>query len=68
MRRAIDSKSQKLKTVLLEQTLRKEFLQGAAKDEKKVVKAFVDSNKENMLKTKPKVWNYSRSGVGDFVA
>lgn len=55
MRRAIDLKSQKLKTVLLEPAMRKEFLKGAANDEKKVVKAFVESNKENMLKTKPKV-------------
>ena len=35
--------------------MRKEFLGGTSKDEKKAVKAFVEQNKENALKTKPKV-------------
>ena len=55
MRRAIDRKSEKLKNVLMEPAMRKEFLRGAAKDEKKVVKAFIDVNSSDMLKTKPKV-------------
>lgn len=55
MRRAIDRKSEKLKSVLLEPAMRKEFLKAVAKDEKKVVKAFVDANSGDMLKTKPKV-------------
>lgn len=55
MRRAIDRKSEKLKNVLLEPAMRKEFLKAVAKDEKKVVKAFVDANSGDMLKTKPKV-------------
>lgn len=55
MRRDIDRKSQKLKTVLLDPAMRKEFLGGISKDEKKAVKAFVEQNKENALKTKPKV-------------
>lgn len=55
MRRAIDRKSQKLKEVLLDPAMRKEFLKGAKAEENAVVKAFVENNKENMLKTKPKV-------------
>lgn len=55
MRRAIDRKSEKLKNVLLEPSMRKEFLKGVAKDEKKVVKGFIDVNSSDMLKTKPKV-------------
>ncbi len=55
MRRDIDRKSPKLKSVLLEPAMRKEFLGGVSKDEKKAVKAFVEQNKENALKTKPKV-------------
>lgn len=35
--------------------MRKEFLKGAAKNDTKVVKAFVAANAENALKTKPKV-------------
>ena len=35
--------------------MRKEFLRGVGKDEKKVIKAFVGMNVEGMLKTKPKV-------------
>lgn len=55
MRRAIDRKSEKLKNVLLEPAMRKEFLGGVSKDEKKAVKAFIDVNSNDMLKTKPKV-------------
>lgn len=41
--------------MLLNDGMRKEFLSGAAKDGVKAVKAFVKSNAENALKTKPKV-------------
>ncbi|KAL8745702.1 MAG: hypothetical protein Q9184_007840, partial [Pyrenodesmia sp. 2 TL-2023] len=54
MRRDIDRKSHKLKSVLLEPAMRKEFLGGIPKDEKKAVKAFCQQNQENALKTKPK--------------
>ncbi|KAL9004198.1 MAG: hypothetical protein Q9188_002971 [Gyalolechia gomerana] len=54
MRHAIDRKSQKLKTVLMEPSMRKEFLGGIPKDEKKAIKAFCEHNRENALKTKPK--------------
>lgn len=55
MRNAIDRKSPKLKIVLMEPSMRKEFLGGIPKDEKKAVKAFCEHNRENALKTKPKV-------------
>lgn len=55
MRKDIDRKSDKLKSVLLDPAMRKEFLSGIFKDDKKAVKAFVEQNKENALKTKPKV-------------
>lgn len=56
MRQSIDTQPHLLKTVLLDRTMRREFLKGVpAGDEGKAVKAFVEKNKENMLKTKPKV-------------
>lgn len=62
MRQAIDTQAHRLKTILLEGRMRKEFLGGGTKkkveggdEEGKVVRAFVEMNKENMLKTKPKV-------------
>ena len=41
--------------MLRDKAVRKEIFNGVPDDEKKVVKAFVELNKENMLKTKPKV-------------
>lgn len=57
MRRAFDRHPQRLKDVLKDDGLRKEFLKGAPKNDAKVVKAFVaqPSNAESALKTKPKV-------------
>jgi uncharacterized protein (DUF2461 family) len=55
LRRDIDRRSQRLKSVLVEPRLREEILGVTAEDEKKVVKAFVKHNEENALKTKPKV-------------
>lgn len=55
LRRAVDRKPHKLKQVLTEPGLGKEFFGGIPKDERKAVKAFVRHNEENMLKTKPKV-------------
>ena len=55
MRQAIDAKSEKLKEVLLEPRIRKEFLKGVTNDATKAVKIFTSMNTENMLKTKPKV-------------
>ena len=55
LRRAFDGKSEKIMEVLMQPGIRKEYLRGCAKDEKKVVKAFFETNKSNALKTKPKV-------------
>ncbi|KAK5175236.1 uncharacterized protein LTR77_000373 [Saxophila tyrrhenica] len=54
MRRDIDRHSRRLKDVLLEDRLRKEFLGGVAKQDAKAVKALVSANAENALKTRPK--------------
>ena len=61
MRKDIDRKSDKLKGVLLDPAMRKEFLSGISKDDKKAVKALVEQNKENALKTKPKVGSMKSS-------
>lgn len=55
LRRDVDRKSHKIKRVLMDAGLRKEFFGGIPKDEKKAVKAFASQNTENALKTKPKV-------------
>ncbi|KAF2669160.1 hypothetical protein BT63DRAFT_424871 [Microthyrium microscopicum] len=55
LRRAIDRRSARLKAVLRNADLRKEFFGGVADDDKKVVGKFVAMNKESALKTKPKV-------------
>jgi len=57
LRRDVDRKPHRMKQVLTNDRLRKEFLGGASKSEKDVVKAFVKSrsNAESALKTKPKV-------------
>lgn len=55
MRSSIDSNSRALKEALLGETIRKEFLGGVKKNDAAVVKAFVKSNNDNALKSKPKV-------------
>jgi hypothetical protein len=64
LRHQVDRKSHKLKKVLMEAQLRKEFLGGVDKDDKQVVTAFVNKNQENILKTKPKV-SLNPSGISD---
>ncbi|KAK3673180.1 hypothetical protein LTR78_007020 [Recurvomyces mirabilis] len=54
MRRSIDRHPERIKSVLTDNELRKSFLKGVSKDEKKVVRAFFASNSDNALKTKPK--------------
>ncbi|KAL8933006.1 MAG: hypothetical protein Q9211_006016 [Gyalolechia sp. 1 TL-2023] len=63
MRHAIDRKSHRLKTVLMEPSMRKEFLGGIPKDEKKAVGAFCDHNRENALKTKPKGYDAENPNI-----
>lgn len=55
LRGDVDRQSDRIKTVLSSPGLRREFLGGISNDPKKVVKAFISSNSENALKTKPKV-------------
>ncbi|KAF2721223.1 hypothetical protein K431DRAFT_338886 [Polychaeton citri CBS 116435] len=63
MRRDIDRNSQRLKTVLLEQRMRDEFLNGCSKDTAKAVKAFVNANAANALKTKPKGYDADHADI-----
>ena len=55
MRNDIDTQPRAIKEVLMDSRLQREFLGGETKSEAKAVKAFVSSNSENALKTKPKV-------------
>lgn len=55
LRRKIDRKPQIFKGILSNSKMRKHFFAGVGADAVKVVKAFVDQNTENALKTKPKV-------------
>ncbi len=55
VRRDIDRNANKIKRVLMEPGIRKEVLGGISKDEKKAITAFISQNRENALKTKPKV-------------
>ncbi|MCJ1485522.1 hypothetical protein MMC06_005697 [Schaereria dolodes] len=63
LRRDVDRKSHKLKAVLTNPGIRKEFLSGAPDNEKKSVKAFIAQNGENMLKTKPKGFNAENPNI-----
>lgn len=58
LRENIDQNSVRLKAVLREEGLRREFFKGIPDDERKAVKAFVSQNQESALKTKPKVGRY----------
>lgn len=57
LRREIDRRSARMKQVLRDDRIRKEFLGGGPDDEKKVVKTFIGltSNASNALKRNPKV-------------
>jgi hypothetical protein len=55
IRREIDRKPSKLKRILRDAGIRREFLDGVSDDEREVVKEFVDGSSVNALKTKPKV-------------
>lgn len=62
MRREIDRRPQRIKAILTDGELRKEFLEGASKSNAKCVKAFIAKNADNALKTKPKVSPFSSLG------
>ena len=55
LRRDIDRRPHRIKAILTEAGLRKEFFGGIGKDEKKAMRAFAALNSGNALKTKPKV-------------
>ena len=55
LRNAIGTEAGRLKEVLVDPGIRKHYLGGIGKDEKKAVKAFCAHNVENALKTRPKV-------------
>jgi hypothetical protein len=55
MRRDIDRHPRRIKDVLLDAGMRREFLGNVAKSDAKAVKAFVSGNSENALKVRPKV-------------
>ncbi len=63
MRTNIDRKPKRLRRVLTEPQMRKEILGVTQNDEKKAIKAFAEQNKENALKTKPKVCVLSFFGI-----
>ncbi|KAL6721924.1 hypothetical protein ACLMJK_001029 [Lecanora helva] len=63
LRKDIDKKSHKIKKVLLDPDLRKEYFGGIKADEKKAVKAFISHNTENMLKTKPKGYEVDNANI-----
>lgn len=57
LRRDIDRHPQRLKNVLMDEGIRREFLGGVPKKLEKVVHAFISlpTNAESSLKTRPKV-------------
>lgn len=55
LREDIDRNPQRIKTVLRDAGIRREFFNGISDDDSRAVKAFVSQNRENALKTKPKV-------------
>lgn len=54
LRTDIDQRSERLRAVLMDPSMRKHVFGGLGKDEKKVIRAFCERNKENALKTRPK--------------
>jgi hypothetical protein len=55
IRRNIDRRPDRLKQALKTPGIRKEFLDGVEEDDSEIVSKFIAHNKENALKTKPKV-------------
>ncbi|KAB8231873.1 DUF2461 domain-containing protein [Aspergillus alliaceus] len=62
MREEIDENSHRLKAVLGEEGMRREFLKGAPNQEK-AVEAFVNQNQESALKTKPKGYDLDNENI-----
>ena len=64
LRVEMDRQSARLKSCLMDDGIRKEFLQGSPKDEKKVVRAFEERNKENALKRCPMGYEENNPNIG----
>ncbi|DAA74305.1 TPA_exp: Uncharacterized protein A8136_3503 [Trichophyton benhamiae CBS 112371] len=63
IRQNIDRDSQRLKDILMHPDVRGEILGGVPNDEKKVIKAFVNQNKESALKTRPKGYDADNENI-----
>ncbi|KAL6239572.1 hypothetical protein BDW75DRAFT_121777 [Aspergillus navahoensis] len=63
LREDIDGNSQGLKTVLMEERMRREFFDGIPDNEEKAVEAFVSQNSESALKTKPKGYEHDNDNI-----
>jgi uncharacterized protein (TIGR02453 family) len=63
LRRDFDQRSNRIKSVLADPALRREFL-GGAKDEKKALKEFLGHNSENALKRHPKGYDEENPNIG----
>ena len=55
MRVAIDRNPRRLKDILRDEQIRREFLDGAKNNDGAAVKSFIKRNDSNALKTRPKV-------------
>jgi hypothetical protein len=55
LRRDIDRRPHRIKQILRNADIRREFFDSVGDDDRKVVKKFVAQSSENALKTKPKV-------------
>ncbi|KAE8349926.1 hypothetical protein BDV28DRAFT_140147 [Aspergillus coremiiformis] len=62
MREDIDRNSHRLKAVLGEEGIRREFFNGVP-DEEKAVEAFINQNQESALKTKPKGYDLDNENI-----
>ncbi|KAL2007535.1 hypothetical protein VTN00DRAFT_8973 [Thermoascus crustaceus] len=63
LREDIDRNSRRIKAVLNDAGMRREFFKGIPDDEEKAVKAFVSQNQESALKTKPKGYEQDNENI-----
>ncbi|KAI9737924.1 MAG: hypothetical protein M1834_009294 [Cirrosporium novae-zelandiae] len=63
LRSDIDRKPHKIKRVLTDAGIRKEFFSDIPNDENKAVKAFISQNTENALKTKPRGFEITHPNI-----
>ncbi|PLN78554.1 hypothetical protein BDW42DRAFT_187298 [Aspergillus taichungensis] len=63
LRDEVNANSDRLKSILKQEGLRREFLKGVPDDEDQVVDAFCNQNKEGALKTKPKGYDLDNENI-----